>query len=215
MKQPLWFSSLVAIWLASACGGSKVPGGSDSGPGPGSTTSVNGSVGGFSLSPVSSFAVATTGSCPLGSFAFALIGISDYAASCSAIQSQVSKAGSTSLTLAVIRAGSRAQQPIVPGAYNVSATPTVDLNGNFLIAQASFEKLDSNCRSQLAPNLSDAQSGTIVITSIGDSVSGTFDLTFPNSNRLSGTFNSLLCSVSVAQLCSAVADGGVSATCQP
>jgi hypothetical protein len=180
---------------------------------------VTGSVGGFSLSPVSSFSVSANAACVNGSFSFAVIGVGDFSASCSAVQSQTVRAGSTTLSLVVIRASAVSTQPpppITAGTYMVRVEPTLEPSGNLLFVEAVFDKVDANCQSQLSLVAGEATSGTIVINSIGATVSGTFDVMFGNADRLSGTFNSPVCTVPTSVLCgSPGGDGGTPPiTCQ-
>jgi hypothetical protein len=185
----------------------------DGGGGPGgSGATVTGSVGGFSLSPVSSFSVSANAACPNGSFSLAVIGVGDFTASCSAVQSQTVRAGSTTLSLVVIRAntvGTQQPPPITAGTYMVRVEPTIEPSGNLLFVEAVFDKFDANCLSQLRLGAGDATSGTIVINSIGATVSGTFDVMFGSTDRLSGTFDSPICTVPSSVLCgSPGGDGG-------
>lgn len=211
------------VALGIACGGSNNGtlnpdgGPGTGGPGDSGVASVTGSVGGFTLVPVSSFGVSTSATCRQAYITGAVIGLADFVASCNAIQTQSLKAGSTTLTLSVIRAGLSAQQPISPGTYTVSPNPVVDLTGSVMIVQANFDKLDNACRSKLSGSQGDATSGTIMISSITDNIVGTFELNFSGGGHLSGNFNAPGCTLSSSLLCGSIGvDGGTpSSTCQP
>jgi hypothetical protein len=198
----------LAISIQAGCGsGGKGDGGTggvpdsggipDGGSGTGTAT-VSGTVDGGSLTPVSTLGYATVVTCPdAGSVAFAFSGIADFVASCTSLQSD--KANSTTLGMFVLRFGQQTQQPIAPGTYSVSVGfPTPDDAGVISFVSATFEKLGAACQRTVS---SDATSGTIVISSVSStSIAGTFDLTF-GGGRLTGTFNSPICSIPEAIIC--------------
>jgi hypothetical protein len=169
----------------------------DGGAGLGTAT-VSGTVDGGSLTPVSTLGFVSVVTCPdAGSVAFAFSGIADFVASCASLQSD--KANSTTLGMVVLRFGLQPQQPIAPGNYPITVGfPTPDDAGAVNLVTATFEKLGATCQRTLS---TDAIGGNITISSVSStSVAGTFDLTF-GGGRLTGTFNSPLCSVSDATIC--------------
>jgi hypothetical protein len=98
---------------------------------------------------------------------------------CSLLQQRAAKANVSGLSLLIQNVGvDAAPAAIAPGAYSIThGAPAKDTNGNMLVVSAT----------------SDASAGTINIDSVSPNVSGSFDLTFPNGDHLSGSFASEVC----------------------
>jgi hypothetical protein len=114
---------------------------------------------------------------------------------CSLLQQRAAKANVSGLSLLIQNVGvDAAPAAIAPGAYSIThGAPAKDTNGNMLVVSASYNALDASCRPTYGSTTSDASAGTINIDSVSPNVSGSFDLTFPNGDHLSGSFASEVC----------------------
>jgi hypothetical protein len=113
---------------------------------------------------------------------------------CGLIQQNGNPASATALSVVVVTTGTS----VAAGTYNISATGTTNPNGTVMQASARYYSSDANC----APVINEAASmGTITINGAGPSVvSGSFDVTFPGGDHLTGSFSSPVCSVNLTTL---------------
>ncbi len=91
---------------------------------------------------------------------------------------------STQLTLNVLSSNST---PVAPGTYSVSQP-----NANGVFVNAAFAATDSTCAVEASS--ASASSGTVQIVTVSSTmVTGTFDVTFPSGDHLTGQFAAPVC----------------------
>jgi hypothetical protein len=173
------------VWLAAVgcgSGSSTTPGGEAgaSGEASGSGGFLGGSVGGVTFVAHESVASrATSANADVLEVLF-----SDATGLCAG--SHQNEAG---LLLLIEAAGASPQ--IAAGTYSVAAPDAAAPGGNGSSSSALVFQSDSRCN---MPTQVAAQSGSITINSLTSAAAtGTFDLTFPNKETLSGSFNAPLC----------------------
>ncbi len=180
-----WATAASAFWTATvlaACSSSS------GGGGPG-TASVTGTIQGMAIPATG--AVGLSSVVMNGSMTESAAGaiITNVASACSVLQNHGNPSDASTLVVAVaVDSGS-----VAPGKY--------DIVSQGFGATASYA-LSQSCVTQLNET---ATSGTVTISSVGSSVSGSFDLMF-GSDHVTGTFSAPVCSYTP------VTDGGA-ATC--
>ncbi len=195
-----WTAMCGAVLLA-ACGGSSSPAG-----GGGST--VNGTVGSFSIGSVAeAISVTHSGaSCQSATEQEAALYIllSSSGGHCAAAQSGATQPAGNVLELYIANVGSGTQTPIGPGTY------TVSFGGQPAMVGIAGTITAAGCQSTVY--LSGA--GTVTISSVGaGGASGSYNLTFVDSmgapaGTLTGSFTTSNCAIDAAKVCSAVKTSG-------
>jgi hypothetical protein len=212
-------AAAAAIFLA-ACGGSS----NNNAPAAPSSTPMSGTLFGQPFVLADSSAITPgAGSCSLSAVTASVTGLavrfSSFPGVCSLMTSQNrtcgSRANTTVLTVVLVdatRGGAAA--PIQPGAYAITASLPIPENQSVVVAQA-FAAKTGDCSG--TPSASYATSGTVTITSVGSTVTGSLDVTFADGGRVSGSFSASTCGVQV-DVCSLLTDLAVSCidqTCVP
>jgi hypothetical protein len=162
---------------------------------------VTGTLAGKPVAATDTFADSTTFK-PAGSPAHDITAISivDYAGACAIAEANQQKAGSNLLTFVFDL--SNMNQPTSPPplppavyAYDVNTSPTTttpDASGNVIQIEVYYDSLDTTCH--LPSGNLFATKGTITLTSVtASSIVGSFDLSFPNNDHLTGMFSSPIC----------------------
>jgi hypothetical protein len=154
------------------------------GPGGGNSATVNGSVGGVSISAMDQFAITTQPTDSAGGSAIIVIG--SLPGVCAAAVRNEQPKNLTALTMLAFVQGAESRlsvAPTAPGTFEVpKGTPAKDAKaaGAFLIVT------DEQCESKTPTVASD---GKIELTHVGDgSYTGTYDFTF-GSEHLTGSFD--------------------------
>jgi hypothetical protein len=196
---------LVGGWVA-ACGGR-----GDSHAG-----SVNGTFAGSAVTVADTTAFSGTLTDPSGKATYLGEVLANAANVCSLLQNHAAVSG---LSLLIVNmGGDAAPAAVAPGSYGITnGAPAKDTNGNVLVVLATYNAVDSSCHPTYAATASDASAGTITIDSVSPTVSGGFDLTFPNGDHLTGSFASEVCAAPGPVATNAAMNTAASAApaCQP
>lgn len=159
--------------------------------------SVNGQVGGVSLSVADAiFAVLKDDA---GKTTAALVILGDKPKLCDSLKANREPRSSTGLFLTMVRYNPDATDFLAPdtGEYTVVDTPQSS-GGNF--TEATFTRTDSNCTNTLSASASTGRSGLIKLTNIKGETNGsanaTFDITFGAGDKVTGNFNASYCDIS-------------------
>ncbi len=200
----LWW--LACVGLGAGCGGqSGAPHASVAGTFAGAQVTVQDS---------SAFQGVTSSTAYLGEV------LADASNVCSLLQQHTAKANATGLALQVVSIsdGTTPPSPIAPGTYAITnGDPARDTSGRLLVVTVSYNSLDAECQPTYADTAALASAGTVTIDSVGASVSGSFDVTFPSGDHLRGTFDSPVCASAPAPPASPTpsVSGAGQTLCQP
>ncbi|MFZ5445441.1 MAG: hypothetical protein ACOZQL_35950 [Myxococcota bacterium] len=157
--------------------------------------SVNGSVGGVSLSVAD--AIFGTVKDNSGKIYAASIFMADKPKLCDSLKANRQPKQMTALQMTIIRTNDTEFLAPDVGEYTVRDNP---LTPNALSAGASFVRTDANCTNTLSANATDAKSGLIKVTGFkaetNGNAAGTFDITFGSGDKVTGNFNASYCDLS-------------------
>jgi hypothetical protein len=176
--------SLVAL-AASSCGGTS------SGP----QATVNGTIGGQPIASADTIAATGTTTGQFGNVAYLSEFIGNVTGACALAQQHQNKANATGIELVIQTEGPEKQSPIGPGTYAITnGSPAGYAVTSRLTVTAAYLSFDGQCNNTIADTAAQAGIGTITIVAVSpSSVSGNFDLTFPNGEAVSGNFDSPVC----------------------
>src|ERR1700722_2173051 len=148
--------------------------------------------------PAAADSAAFSGASANGAFFSELI--TSTAGACTTAQHYANKANSSRLELVIQSYGPSSPLTIPPGTYAITnGDPADDTNGTSLEVSADYNALDATCSPTIAGTTSVAVSGTITIASVSDAeIVGSFALTFPSGDHLSGDFRSPVCSAAAS-----------------
>lgn len=170
----------VAAMVLSACGGAG---------------SVNGTVAGISLSVKDSFFVLLRNT--LGETAGMMVMMLDKPDACTTFKANRNPKNSTGVAFSMVRYTDMGKT-LAPdvGEYTVvNGQPS--RGGNYVAAY--FVRTDSNCTSTVSDAARRGSSGVVKLTSLkGEAngyASGTFDVTFGTSDKVTGDFNAKFCDI--------------------
>jgi hypothetical protein len=177
---------------------------------------LSGTLLGQPFAPLDATAIAPgQGSCSLGGVTASATGLalrfSSFQGLCSLMTTMTTqdktcgtRANGTVLTLVLVsaRRGGTAP-PIQPGTYAITTgIPLPDPQGNIMVAQALGAQTHA-CADP--PGTSFASSGTITLTAVGSTVTGSVDVMFSDGGHVSGSFSAPACSVQT-DVCTALGD---------
>jgi hypothetical protein len=91
------------------------------------------------------------------------------------------------------------------GTYTPSGSPNE-------LDSAGWDTYDGACNATHSPGTSAA---TVTLTSVGAVYAGTFDMTFTDGNRISGSFNAPLCTLDISDASSGTTSGDGGTPCIP
>ena len=166
------------LFAVAGCSGRTSSGGGSSSSAGGNV--VNGTIAGSAVPIKDSMAVYQNGP----DVAYALVVMTDAPNICASTQHQHTPPGSTSFSLGLVEG--LGITTLSPGMFQVSASA-----GEGNEAVVGYEVQDSSC-SMITGG--DATSGTVTLTSISStSLSGTFDVTFPSGDEVTGSFDAPVC----------------------
>jgi len=173
-----FFVSIVAV--LTACG---TTAGSGKGPEP-TSTSVGGTVGGQSFDVKDAVGFYNTTSQYSGLF------ITNFTGSCTLLAGGLTAPPSTQLLEIELIADGIATAP-GSGTYTLGTTEDV-------LLIATYAASDANCNAAVTE---EASAGSVTMdTANATTVTGTFDLTFPNGDHLTGQFDAPVCNIDITNL---------------
>lgn len=165
----------------------------------GCSGSVNGTVGGVSLSVADAiFAVFKDDA---GKTQGLLVVMADKPNICTALKANREPKSATSLSFSLFRVNDSFEilAPDV-GDYTVKEPPVTSA-GSF--AYANFARTDSNCTNTLSSSASTAKSGLVKLTALkaesNGTASGTIDMTIGAGDKITGNFNATFCDITKIQ----------------
>jgi hypothetical protein len=94
---------------------------------------------------------------------------------------------------------------VVTGTYTASSSPNE-------LDSAGWDTYDGACN---ATHSGGTSSATVTLTSVGAVYAGTFDVTFSDGNRISGSFDAPLCTLDLPDAASGTTNGDGGTTCIP
>jgi hypothetical protein len=172
--------------------------------------------------PAAADSAAFSGASASGAFLSVLIASTNGV--CAAAQDYVSTANSSRLEMIIQSFGPAAVSAILAGTYTITnGDPASDANGNALEVSADYNALNAACQPIIAGTTSVAVSGWITVLSVSATeVTGSFDLTFPSGDELTGYFRSPVCDAAATPALTPPGAGGSDApdtataqTCMP
>jgi hypothetical protein len=158
-------------------------GGGDGGDAGGSSggTTVHGTLAGVAVPTSDTMAVTQNGP----DLAYAYVTLTNVPGLCAATQRQVMPGGATTFALGMLEG--TGVTTVSPGTFPVSSP------GNSPNAVVTFEIDDPTCKPL---TMGAASSGSVTLTAItATTLTGTFDVTFPDGEHVSGTFEAPVCDV--------------------
>jgi hypothetical protein len=160
-------------------------GGGSSGPTPGSAT-FQGTVRG---NPVTMADATSAEIQPSSSARNGVVVVSSASAICASLGTGKEPKSSQHLIVAVAEFnGTTVTAPTGPGVFPIVFGPTSTRG-----AIATFVSTDATCQDPAAPNGAAATGGTITLTAVGATYSGSFDLTLDTTDHITGTFTAPGC----------------------
>jgi hypothetical protein len=167
--------ALAGAALLAACSGSTSTLG-----GGGGSAAVNGKAGGTAVDAVEAVGLVGTQMENGTTASYAGVAITNIAGTCALLQRHGNPKNAQALTMEVVGTGTS----IAPGTYAVGGQTTP-------FASAAFDAQDATCTSTTNEQ---ATSGSVVLTAVSSaSIDGSFDLTFPGGDHLTGSFTAPVC----------------------
>lgn len=161
----------------------------------GCSGSVNGSVGGVSLSVADAIFGTIKGND--GKIFAATVFMADKPKLCDSLKANRQPKQMTALQITFLRTSDTEFLAPDVGEYTVRDNV---LTPNSLSAGASFARTDANCTNTLSANATDAKSGLVKVTNFkaetNGNAAGTFDITFGSGDKVTGNFNASYCDLS-------------------
>ena len=176
MRIALFVTLLGALAACGTTGGGKA-----SGP---TSTSVSGSAGGQSFAVKDAVGLYNTAEEYSGVF------ITDFSGSCTLLGSGMTVPPSTQL-LAIELVANGIGMPPGPGTYTLGTTQNVEI-------LVSYAASDANCNETVDEQ---ATGASVTLDTVNTTtVTGTFDVTFPNGDHLTGQFDAPVCNIDLDNL---------------